>query len=281
MPIKSINGVNVSAGSPGADGSPGINGLPTTTTTSEITIPTTGSTVVVDVASQLISSIIGQNVFISDGTYLIHGIITAASTLTITVRALGFTGDTAATGTIASGANITIDFGQVNTLWYCKLSGDVVYIDTPTLDNTVAGDLEIIFAHRLVTGYSSDEIRVSINGDTTNGNYRDFIYYVYANGVDYITDNSVGWRVYSPGNGSPAYSGNPLGVATLTIPNYTGTARNISMSQFNTYPNGNAGALWIGYHEYRGSAGALTSMRFTGSSIASGSIITIRRKRYI
>ena len=85
----------------------------TTTAIANVTIPITGSTVVIKTLNQLPGSIVGKNVLISDGTNHFHANITAFGLSTTTVRALGTSGDTAAGGIIAHGTSVvTIDISS-------------------------------------------------------------------------------------------------------------------------------------------------------------------------
>ena len=101
-----VPGAQGEAGAAGADGTNGVNSF--TTTTANFTIPTTGSTVAISVAT-VAWMIVGQNIFISDGTHLVNMQVTAlqASPPVVTAKALGYNGDTAATGVVSSGAGVS------------------------------------------------------------------------------------------------------------------------------------------------------------------------------
>lgn len=95
-------------GATGAAGSNGTNGTNAfTVTTSNVTIPATGSTVPILVANAS-WMVVGQNIFVSDGTNLANFLVTAVqlSPPQVTAKALGYTGDTAASGTINAGAQV-------------------------------------------------------------------------------------------------------------------------------------------------------------------------------
>lgn len=89
----------------GANGANGVNAY--TITSANITIPATGSTVVASMANVSWMAI-GQIIFISDGTNLSHFQVTALQTSPpqATIKALGYTGDTAATGVISANASV-------------------------------------------------------------------------------------------------------------------------------------------------------------------------------
>lgn len=103
--VVEVPGVQGSTGAAGSNGTNGINSY--TATTANLIIPTTGTTVQIGVANTS-WTVIGQNVFISDGTNLANFQITGiqASPPVLTLKALGYTGDTAATGTITAGAAV-------------------------------------------------------------------------------------------------------------------------------------------------------------------------------
>ncbi len=104
--VIQVPGVQGATGAAGAAGSNGVNAY--TVTTATLTIPATSSTVQIAVA--LLSwMVVGQNVFVSDGTNLANFQVTAlqASPPVATLKALGYNGDSAPTVVIASGATVT------------------------------------------------------------------------------------------------------------------------------------------------------------------------------
>jgi len=104
--VVAVPGVQGAPGAPGSNGTNGVNAY--TVTTQNFTIPTTGSTGTVSVAN-VSWMVVGQFLFISDGTNLAHFQITAiqASPPVITIKALGNNGDTAATNVINNGASVS------------------------------------------------------------------------------------------------------------------------------------------------------------------------------
>ncbi len=104
--VVQVPGVQGSAGAAGAAGSNGVNAY--TVTTASLTIPTTGATTTIAVANAS-WMVVGQFLFISDGTNLAHFQITAiqASPPVITIKALGNNGDSAGTTVIATGASVS------------------------------------------------------------------------------------------------------------------------------------------------------------------------------
>lgn len=104
--IVNIPGVQGSPGDNGADGSNGVNAY--TVTTANLTIPTTGATTTIQLAN-VSWMVVGQFIFISDGTNLAHFQVTAlqASPPVATIKALGNNGDSAATVVIATGASVS------------------------------------------------------------------------------------------------------------------------------------------------------------------------------
>ena len=262
----------------GTQGSQGSSGTASnilaliTTTNSNTTIPTTASTVIVDIVGNTIASLIGQNIYISDGTYSFHGIIAAIGSNTITVRALGFTGDSVATSIVATGATVKIDSGQVNTLWHYVSSDSLASITTPALDVSVAGDLEIIVIGTTAGAGNDDACHLQFNGDT-NANYSYQIFY--------MSGATVGGSAYlSQSNIQVMY----LSATTRLFPwkiiigDYQNTSRKKGVSFVPvsnlTYTRGGSG-FWTG-------TAAISTIKFTGltSSISSGATITIRRIRY-
>ena len=252
-----------------ADGTPlvssGGGSIVNTTTTGSITIPATGSTVSVATTAQYAAWAVGQNVYITDGTYLMHGIVTAVGTLTLTVRALGFTGDTAAAGTIASGALVNVDCGRENILFNYSFSGASLASITALLDTTVPGTLEILFS-----GLNSgdDYLCWSVNGDNTSGNYH--MQEIYASAST------------TPGGQHQAdtqFSYVPLSATYPTImwavmADYTAATKKAV-----TYHGGHYNGVRYHCGDYQGTA-AISSVTFTpgNGTLASGSVV-IRRKR--
>lgn len=108
-PTTSVTEIPGSPGQNGAAGAAGSNGVNSfTVTTQNLVIPATGATVTVSVGN-LTWAVVGQNVFISDGTHLANFQVTAlqASPPVMTLRALGYNGDSAAAVTINSGATVS------------------------------------------------------------------------------------------------------------------------------------------------------------------------------
>jgi len=103
--IVAIPGAQGATGAAGTSGTNGVNAF--TVTTSQITIPATNASTVALVANAS-WAVVGQNVFISDGTNLANFLVTAVqiSPPQLTITALGYTGDTAASGTIQAGAQV-------------------------------------------------------------------------------------------------------------------------------------------------------------------------------
>lgn len=103
--VVQVPGVQGQPGTPGAPGTNGVNAY--TLTTANLTIPATGSTTTVAVANAS-WMVVGQFLFISDGTNLAHFQVTAlqASPPVITIKALGNNGDSASTTVINSGASV-------------------------------------------------------------------------------------------------------------------------------------------------------------------------------
>lgn len=248
-----------------AGGGGGGGSIVNTTTTASTTIPSPGATVVVHTTAQLAAWTKGQNTLVTDGTYLIHGIITDLGTLTATVRALNNTGDTAASGTIASGAVLSVDCGMTNVLWHYEFSDNPSTLITPTLDGTVPGDLEIVFA---VQNYVDDYLYWQVNGDSTSGHYH--MQEVYASG-----STGVGGQHQADTQFSyvPLSSSYPAMMRAL-MPNYTSADPKPV-----EYVGGNWNGTRTHFGDYMG--GAITSITFYPGSyhFVSGSI-TIRRKRY-
>lgn len=104
--VIQVPGVQGNPGTPGAAGTNGVNAY--TVTTANLTIPTTGSTTTIAVAN-VSWMVVGQFLFISDGTNLAHFQVTAlqASPPVATIKALGNNGDSAATTVISSGASVS------------------------------------------------------------------------------------------------------------------------------------------------------------------------------
>ncbi len=100
-----IPGVQGATGAAGAAGSDGVNAY--TVTTADFTIPAINATVAVSVAV-LSWMVIGQNVFVSDGTNLGNFQVTALQITppVATLKFLGYNGDSAPTVVIASGATV-------------------------------------------------------------------------------------------------------------------------------------------------------------------------------
>lgn len=103
--IVAVPGAQGSTGAAGANGTNGVNAY--TVTKADLTIPATGSTVDVGVANNS-WNVIGQTVFVSDGLDLAHFKVTAiqASPPALTLKALGYNGDTVSTIVITSGAKV-------------------------------------------------------------------------------------------------------------------------------------------------------------------------------
>ena len=104
--VVAVPGVQGDPGDPGAAGTNGVNAY--TVTTAGLTIPATGSTVSIAVAI-LSWMVVGQNVFVSDGTNFANFQVTSlqASPPVATLKALGYNGDSAAAVVIASGATVS------------------------------------------------------------------------------------------------------------------------------------------------------------------------------
>ncbi len=104
--IVAVPGVQGATGAAGASGSNGVNSY--TLTTATLAIPATSSTVQIAVAN-LSWMVVGQNVFVSDGTNLANFQVSAlqASPPVATLKALGYNGDSAPAVVIASGATVT------------------------------------------------------------------------------------------------------------------------------------------------------------------------------
>ena len=104
--VVDVPGTEGEPGAAGAAGTDGVNSF--TVTTASLTIPTTASTVPIAVAN-LSWMVVGQNVFVSDGTNLANFQVTALQIAppVATLKALGYNGDSAATVVIAAGATIS------------------------------------------------------------------------------------------------------------------------------------------------------------------------------
>ena len=102
----------VSTAVPGPQGASAV-----TATTASFVIPAIGSTVAIAVGSTAYF-LQGENVFIGDGSKFGNFLITAInSAVGLTVRFLGFVGDSAAASTIASGALVTASIGNYTVPW--------------------------------------------------------------------------------------------------------------------------------------------------------------------
>lgn len=96
-------------GQPGAAGTAGTNGVNSyTVTTANLTIPATGSTTPIAVANAS-WIVVGQNVFVSDGTNFANFQVISIqqSPPVVTLKALGYNGDSVATTVIAAGATVS------------------------------------------------------------------------------------------------------------------------------------------------------------------------------
>lgn len=104
--VVQVPGVQGLPGTAGAAGTNGVNAY--TVTTANLTIPTTGATTTIAVAN-VSWMVVGQFLFISDGTNLAHFQVTSlqASPPVATLKALGNNGDSAATTVIATGASVS------------------------------------------------------------------------------------------------------------------------------------------------------------------------------
>ena len=101
--IVAIPGAQGGTGQAGANGANGINAF--SATTQNFTIPATNSTVAVPV-SQVAWNVVGEYLFVSDGVNLAHFQVTAiqSNPPQLTLKALGYNGDSAPANTINSGA---------------------------------------------------------------------------------------------------------------------------------------------------------------------------------
>jgi hypothetical protein len=103
--IVSIPGAQGSTGAAGTNGTNGINSF--AITNANLTIPTTGTNTTVSVTNAS-WTVVGQVVYISDGTNAAHFQVTAIQTSppVLTINALGNTGDSSATTVINTGAMV-------------------------------------------------------------------------------------------------------------------------------------------------------------------------------
>jgi hypothetical protein len=107
-PTPEVVEVPGSPGNPGSAGTAGTNGVNAFTfSTADFVIPACGSTVAVPVAN-LSWTVIGQIIFVSDGTNLAFFQVTAlqASPPVVTLKALCYSGDSGAGVTVTSGATV-------------------------------------------------------------------------------------------------------------------------------------------------------------------------------
>lgn len=104
--VVAVPGAQGSTGPAGTNGTNGVNSF--TVTTATVTIPATASTVVASVANNS-WMVVGQNLFVSDGTNLANFQVTAiqAAPPQVTLKALGYNGDSAPTVVIAAGATVS------------------------------------------------------------------------------------------------------------------------------------------------------------------------------
>lgn len=110
-PVGNLKGATGSTGATGAPGAAGTNGAdgatPLTTTTGSWTQPATNSTATVTVTSAGAFAV-GQYVQIVNGSNVATCQITAKSGSTLTLKALGYTGDTSASTVYASGSTLAL-----------------------------------------------------------------------------------------------------------------------------------------------------------------------------
>lgn len=103
--VVQVPGVQGATGAAGQNGTNGVNAY--TVTNATLTIPTTGTTVQIGVAN-VSWCVVGQNLFVSDGTNLANFQVTSiqSSPPVLTLKALGYNGDSSATTVIGNGATV-------------------------------------------------------------------------------------------------------------------------------------------------------------------------------
>jgi len=140
--VVTVPGVQGSTGPAGTNGTNGINSY--TVTTAGLTIPTTGTTVQIGVANAQ-WAVVGQNVFVSDGTNLANFQVTGIqiSPPVLTLKALGYTGDSASTTVIASGASVVPSGVQGTAAFTPVATNNAAGSGSQNLSNTPAQALSV------------------------------------------------------------------------------------------------------------------------------------------